>query len=212
MVLGVTGNIASGKSQVVELLRCKGAVVLSADQLAREVVAPGSVLLRRLVDRFGRQILRDDGSLDRKALAQLVFADDRIREELNRLMHPAIARLADERLAALRQSGAPLIVYEAPLLYETGAETRVDRVLVVTIDPQVQLARLCRRDQLEIDAARQRIAAQMAQDEKAARADYCIDNSGSHVALEEQVKKLWMQLTDESRGDLASAHGASDKP
>ncbi len=195
LILGITGNIASGKSLVAELLRRRGAVLLSADQLARDVVAPGSQLLDELADEFGRQILASDGSLDRKALADLVFADDAARDRLNSLLHPAIGQLAESRLAALRQTAAPLIVYEAPLLFEAGAQGRVDRVLVVTITPALQLKRLMERDHLTPEEAQQRIDAQMPQGEKVARADYLIDNSGSRAELERLVEKLWLRLT-----------------
>jgi len=195
LILGVTGSIASGKSLVAELLRQKGAVVLSADQLAREVVAPGSKTLAALVERFGPQILTTTGALDRERLGCLVFADVEARKNLNELMHPAIAQLAEERLAEMTQTGAPLVVYEAPLLYEAGAEQRVDKVLVVTAAPEVQLERLLQRDRLDVNAAQQRIAAQMPQAEKAARADYRIDNSVGLLELELLVDQLWVELT-----------------
>ena len=195
LILGVTGNIACGKSSVVALLERKGAAVLSADQLAREVVAPGTALLQQLVQTFGTRILASDGRLDREILARLVFAEAGARQRLNALMHPAIGQLAEKRLAELSATGVPLIVYEAPLLFEAGAEKRVDRVLVVTIDSSEQLRRLVLRDGLEADEARRRMAAQMAQEEKVARADYLIDNSGSPVELEAKVDQLWKRLT-----------------
>jgi dephospho-CoA kinase len=121
MILGVTGGIASGKSTVTEIFRSLGAAVVSADELAREAVRPGGETLRKLVERFGRQILLADGTLDRKALAARIFADPRQREDLNRITHPAVAALAAERLGRLAAKGERLIVYEAPLLFEAGA-------------------------------------------------------------------------------------------
>lgn len=194
MILGVTGNIASGKSLVAELLRRRGARVLSADQLAREIVAPGSALLAELAELFGAEVIGSDGGLNREILADIVFADEGARQRLNALLHPAIGRLAEERLAQLAASAAPLIVYEAPLLYEAGAEGRVDKVLVVTVSPKVQLERLCRRDRLDEEAASQRVAAQMPQADKVARADYLVDNSGSRAELEQRVERLWREL------------------
>ena len=205
LILGITGNIASGKSMIARAFADKGAALVSADQLAREAVAPGSPALRQLVDRFGEKILQADGSLDREALGEIVFADAQARKALNRITHPAIATLAERRLGALRQEpGLSLIVYEAPLLFEAGAEGRVDQVLVVTIDPQVQLRRLMDRDGLDETAARRRISAQLPQAEKVARADFVIDNSGSVAATLEQVDRLWERLV--KRG--ASAGGS----
>ena len=195
MILGVTGGIASGKSAVTNIFRSLGAAVVSADELAREAVRPGSDTLRRLVERFGRQILLPDGTLDRKALAARIFADPRQREELNRITHPAVAALSVERLGQLAASGERLIVYEAPLLFEAGAEHRVDAVLVVRVDPRLQLKRLMDRDGICEKEARDRVASQMPQEEKVARADYVIDNSGSPEETEAQVRNLFRRLT-----------------
>lgn len=194
MILGVTGNIASGKSLVAELLRKKGAAVLSADLLARELVEPGSRLLDRLVALFGESILAAGGGLDRGKLGELVFADDESRQKLNSMLHPEIARLSEQRLAALVKSGVALVVYEAPLLFEAGAEKRVDKVLVVTAEPDIQLQRLVARDQLDEAAAKLRISSQMPQQEKVRRADYVLDNSGGYADLEWAVDRLWLEL------------------
>lgn len=195
MVLGITGSIASGKSTVSVMFQARGATLVSADQLAREAVAPGSPALSRLVARFGREILQADGTLDRIRLGALIFADEAARRDLNAIVHPAIAALAEERLDRLRRAGGGLVIYEAPLLFEAGAESRVDRVLVVKIDPEVQLRRLMQRDGLDETAARQRIAAQMPQEEKLARADFVIDNSADREVTERQVAALWPLLT-----------------
>ena len=168
--------------------------MVSADELAREAVLPGSETLNRLVGQFGREILQADGALDRKALAERVFTNAGAREALNRITHPAIAALAEKRLQELSQQAGRLVVYEAPLLFEAGAEKRVDAVLVVRIDEPLQIERLLRRDGLTEEQARARIAAQMPQAEKVARADYVIDNSGSPEATAEQVKKIFRQL------------------
>lgn len=193
MILGVTGNIASGKSSVCRELARRGALVVDADQLAREVVAPGSPVLEQLVAAFGEDILKADGSLDRQCLGNLVFSVPAARDRLNAIIHPAIAALSVKRLQELR-ANAPLIVYEAPLLFEVGAETRVDKVLVVTINPEVQLTRLMKRDGLDQQSAQQRINAQMAQEQKIARADYVIDNSAGKEETMTQVERLWPLL------------------
>ncbi len=195
MILGLTGGIASGKSTIAQAFRKLGAVVVSADELAREAVLPGTTALRQLVERFGGQILAADGALDRAALARIVFADPQARQDLNRITHPAIAALAEKRLAELRRKGLALVVYEAPLLFEAGAERRVDAVLAVTVDEKLQLARVMLRDHLSREEALARISAQMPQSEKAARADFVIDNSGSIAQALDQVRELWQQLT-----------------
>jgi len=194
MVLGITGNIASGKSRVAELLGELGAAVVSADELAREAVAPGSAALAQIVGRFGREVLMPDGGLNREFLGDVVFDDPVARKDLEAITHPAIAALAVARLAELRASGLPLIAYEAPLLFEAGAEGRVDAVLVITVKESVQLERLMRRDGLDEQAARRRIAAQMPQQEKADRADYLIDNSGPWKDCAERVRELYLRL------------------
>ncbi len=196
MVLGITGSIASGKSSVAQEFERLGAVVVDADQLARAAVAPGSDGLDRLVKAFGGKILNTEGSLNRGYLADIVFADPEARKKLNEILHPAIAVLARSRLAELRtQPDIPLIVYEAPLLFEAGAQGRVDKVLVVRVDPHIQRQRLVQRDSLNGEEADNRIVAQMSQEEKLKRADYVIDNSGSLQEMKEQVVALWEELT-----------------
>ena len=195
LVLGVTGNISSGKSTVAKALEQHGAVVVDADQLARDVVEAGTKTLERLVGAFGEEILQSDGSLNRERLGQMVFADTKVRATLNQIVHPEIARKSIEVLQRLRErDDIPLVVYEAPLLFEVGAETRVDKVLVVKIDSKEQLKRLMSRDHLGEVEAKQRIAAQMSQDKKLARADYVIDNSGTISDVLLQVEKLWPKL------------------
>lgn len=195
MILGITGNIASGKSTVAAEFVRRGATLVDADQLAREIVAPDSPVLHQLVERFGTGILLQNGELNRERLGQIIFADSSAREDLNRITHPAIARLAVERLQRLKTSpNCPLIIYEAPLLFEAGAEDRVDQVLVVKIAPEVQLNRLMSRDGLDEAAARTRIAAQMLQQDKLARADLVIDNSGTREETLRQVDTIWRKL------------------
>lgn len=179
MILGLTGGIASGKSSVADCLVDCGAALVSADLLAREVVNSGSPTLATLVDAFGEDILTACGNLNREAMAQRVFADPVARRLLESITHPAIAHLAECRLAELRNAPHDLIVYEAPLLFEAGAQNRVDHVLVVVVDPDIQLARLMKRESLDVAEARRRIAAQWSQADKVQMADFVIDNSGT---------------------------------
>ncbi len=198
LVLGVTGNISSGKSTVARALEQRGAVVVDADQLAREVVETGTKTLERLVKAFGNEILQSDGSLNRERLGQMVFADTKVRATLNQIIHPEIGRKSVEVLQKLRERvDIPLVVYEAPLLFEVGAENRVDKILVVKIDPEEQLKRLMDRNHFSKLEAQQRIAAQMPQEKKLAQADYVVDNSGSIAETLQQVEELWARLVDE---------------
>ncbi len=197
MILGVTGGIATGKSTVAKMLAAKGAIVVSADVLSRQLVLPGSPVLSKLVQRFGGQILTKDGALNRQKLADLVFSDSIARQDLESVMHPAIALLSKQCLAQAvekQQSTGGLVVYEAPLLYEAGAESRVDKVLVVTVDSVVQLKRLQQRDQCDVVAAKSRVDSQMPQHEKARRADYVIDNSKSLLELQRHVDDVYREL------------------
>lgn len=194
MVLGLTGSIACGKSFVADTLVACGANLVSADLLAREIVNPGSPTLAKLVAAFGPDILTAGGSLNREVVAEKVFADPLARRRLESITHPAIAHLAECRLTELRNSPHDLIVYEAPLLFEAGAESRVDRVLVVLVDPVLQVERLMRRDELKELEARQRIAAQWPQADKVQKADFVIDNSGSPEQTRHAVTSLYHYL------------------
>jgi dephospho-CoA kinase len=203
MVLGLTGGIASGKSSVADMFAECGATLVSADMLAREVVNPGSPTLALLVEAFGLEILTSGGSLNREVMAQKVFADPLARHRLEAITHPAIAHLAECRLAELKNSPCDLIVYEAPLLFEAGAESRVDRILVVVIDPDLQVARLLTRDAINEAEARQRVASQWPQADKVQRADFVIDNSGSLEQTHHAVTSLYHYLV--GTADLESS-------
>jgi len=194
LVLGLTGTIASGKSSIAAMFADFGATVVSADQLAREAVAPGSATLHALVAAFGASIVDAAGTLVREALAQRVFDDPAARAQLNAITHPAIARLAEARLRELRTRHVPLVIYEAPLLFEAGAAQRVDLVLTVMLDPVVLRQRLAGRDHLAPAVMQARIDAQWPQAEKIARADFVIDNSGSLAETRRQVAALYQHL------------------
>jgi dephospho-CoA kinase len=210
MVLGLTGGIASGKSTVAEIFRQFGARVVSADELAREVVRPGSDTLREIVARFGAGVLDEAGHLRRKVLAERIFGDAGERAELNRITHPAIARLAAQRFGELERAGARLIVYDAPLLFEAGAEGQVDAVLVVTSEPVQQLERLMSRNGLSRKEALARIAAQMSQQDKIARADFVIDNSGPFDETRQQVRALMARLQNGPETGIPKKPGCSE--
>jgi len=190
VILGVTGGIASGKSTAASLLAQHGAYVISADQVAREVVKPGSELLARLVQMFGVEILAADKSLARKRLGELVFADPQARKRLEAVMHPAIAELSSQQLRSAAEEHT-LVVYEAPLLFEAGAHKRVDKVLCITVDPAVQLERLQQRDGCTLAQAQAQVEAQMPQHKKAELSDYIVDNSADFDALKLRIDQFF---------------------
>lgn len=206
MILGITGSIASGKTTVAQVFKSLGAVVVSADVLAREILHPGAKVLQQIVEYFGCQVLQEDGALNRQLMAKVIFNDDQARLVLNNITHPAIAKLAGKRLREAERGEAPLVVYDAPLLFEAGADRQVDKVLVVKVDSEVQLARLMARDGIDREQALVRIDSQMSQMEKIARADFVIDNSGSPPELKEQVRSLMEQLTGPSREPKGSGN------
>lgn len=196
IVLGITGGIACGKSLVCQFFRELGAAVLSADALAREVVRPGEEAYKQIVAHFGKEILTADGEIDRSRLAEKIFLAPAERQELNRITHPAIGRLADKRISALRQDPTvPLIIYEAPLLFEAKAEERVDLVLVVATTPKQQLERLMQRDSLSQAEALLRIAAQMPLAEKISRADILVENNAPRAATKKLIQQIFTELT-----------------
>lgn len=190
-LVGLTGGIGSGKSTVAELLEARGAVVIDADRLAREVVEPGTPGLAAVVDRFGVDVLRADGALDRPALGRLVFADDAARRDLEAIVHPAVRARAAELTAAA--PAAAVVVQVIPLLAETGQADAFDLVVVVDVDPEVQLARVRERDGLDAGQARARVRAQAGRAERLAVADVVIDNSGTPAELLAQVDRLWRE-------------------
>ena len=188
--IGLTGGIGSGKSTVSALLAARGAVVIDADRIAREVVEPGTPGLAAVVADFGGQVLRDDGSLDRAALAAVVFADPEARRRLDGIVHPLVRARAAE-LAAGAPEGA-VVVHDVPLLVETGQADSYDLVLVVRADPEVRVRRLVQRGLREEDA-RARIAAQATDEQRRAVADVVLDNDGTEQELAAQVDRFWAE-------------------
>ncbi len=189
-IIGLTGGIACGKSAVERLLAACGATVIDADQLAREVVAPGTEGLSELLSAFGQHLLLPDGSLDRTALGALVFADAAARARLNAILHPRIAAASQQAIAAALASDAPLVVYSAALLVEGGTHRGFDGLLVVTCSPETQRQRLAARDQLSDEAVNQRLAAQMPLAEKEAAATWLLRNDGTLEALRDATFAL----------------------
>ena len=193
-VVGLTGGIASGKSSVAKILENYGAVVVDADLLAREIVAPGAPAYQAIVEAFGNTVLRPDGTLDRTALGKLVFADVAARKVLEEITHPRIAEQAARRIEEERLRGTKVLFYVVPLLIEAGLVSTVDEVWLVSVDKEEQIKRLMKRDAIPREEALRKIAAQMPLLEKAAFADVIIDNDGLPEETERYVKSEWQRL------------------
>jgi len=197
--IGLTGGIGSGKSTVATLLAARGAVVVDADRIAREVLEPGTPGLSAVVTEFGPGVLTADGALDRAALAAIVFSDDDARRRLDGLVHP----LVRHRTAELVQAAPPdaVVVNDVPLLVETGQAGSYDLVLVVEADLETRVARLIGRGLTEADA-RARIVAQATDDQRRSVADVVLDNSGTPEELAAQVERFWAErVTPALAGD-----------
>lgn len=197
-IIGLTGGIATGVTTVASMFKELGAVVIEADKIAREVVEPGTEPYRKIVETFGRGVLNADGTIDRKKLGQIVFADDTARRRLNRITHTAIRHRIDEEVERIRKSDSDAVVLiDVPLLLDTtGPDTfDMDGVIVVTAGRDAQIERLVRRDTLPEEDAQRRVAAQRPVDEKAEEADWIVRNSGSLEETRRQVTSLWRQLT-----------------
>jgi dephospho-CoA kinase len=188
--IGLTGGIGSGKSTVSALLAARGAVIVDADRIAREVVEPDTPGLARIVEAFGEGVLAPDGSLDRAALAAVVFAEPEARRQLDGIVHP----LVRARAAELARAAPPdaVVVNDVPLLVETGQASSYDLVLVVEADPATRVSRLVQRG-LTAEDARARMEAQASDEERRAVADVVLDNSGTPEALAEQVDRFWTE-------------------
>lgn len=198
IVLGITGNIASGKSTVVKILQEHGAHHVDSDVVYGDLVQPGKPLLRTLAETFGEGIIAPDGSLDRKALGAIVFSDPEKLALLDRITHPAVIAESDRRAAAIPEG---VIVIDAVKLVESGHDAVCDEVWVVTIPEEIQVTRLMQRNTLTEKEARRRIVAQPPMGPKIARADRIIDNSGTVNDLRATVEAAWSMLVD---GDNAS--------
>lgn len=202
LTVGLTGGIGAGKSEVVRLLAARGALIVDADRLAREVVAPGTPGLAAVVAEFGPEVLTAEGELDRARLGRMVFADEERRRALNAIVHPLVA----ERSATLQAAAEPdaVVVHDVPLLAENDLQDRYDLVVVVDAAAETRLRRLVDvRGMAEADA-RARMAAQATRAQRLSVADVVVDNDGSREELERQVGELWERLLREAanRRDL----------
>ena len=194
LLVGLTGGIGSGKSTVARLLEKRGAVVFDADLLAREAVEPGTPGHAAVIERFGADVLAPGGELDREALASIVFADPAARRDLEQIVHPEVRRLFAEGSEAYRDTDR-VVVFSAPLLVETGMHTAFEILVVVSATVATQIERLMRQRGMSEPSIRARIEAQAPLEDKAAAADFLVDNEGSLDELESQVEQLWNDLS-----------------
>lgn len=194
LLVGLTGGIGSGKSTVARLLEKRGAVVFDADLLAREAVEPGTPGHAAVIERFGADVLAPGGELDREALASIVFADPSARRDLEEIVHPEVRRLFAEGSEAYRDTDR-VVVFSAPLLVETGMHTAFEILVVVSATVATQIERLMRQRGMSESSIRARIVAQAPLEDKAAVADFLVDNEGTLDELESQVDRLWNDLS-----------------
>ena len=198
IVVGLTGNIASGKSTVAALLAAHGATVIDADMLARRVVEPGTPALAAIADRWGTGMLAPDGTLDRSALRRVVFQSGAELEALNAIVHPEIERLRRAAVDAAREHGDRVVVCDIPLLFEKDLAPLFDRVVLVDAPRPLRLDRLVADRALDEAEAMRMIASQMPAELKRARADYVIENAGTRAELARRVDALWDVLAREA--------------
>lgn len=195
MIIGLTGGIASGKSTVSSMLKAHGAYIIDADKIAREIVEPGSPVLSRIVECFGKDMLNAEGKLNRKALGNIVFNNPDKLKLLNKITHPEIWRLIKEKIDFIsKNADKSIVVVDAAVLLEAGMDVLVDEVWLVCVNEDKQIKRLMDRDHLTAGEAEARIRSQMPVDEKKKYSDRIIDNNGDLEYTKEQVEKLWRHI------------------
>lgn len=191
MKIGLTGGIASGKTTVSNILKELGAELIDSDKIAHQVISKGNRGWKLVVEAFGKEILDNEGEINRSKLANIIFNDDRERKRLEEITHPLIIAEINRRM---RNSTSKPVVLDAPLLYETGLDRLVDQVWVVYVDRSTQLERLMKRDKLSLKEAKARIDSQLSLEKKKRLADKVICNMGSRKDLREKVIKLWEEI------------------
>lgn len=189
ILIGLTGGIGSGKSEVARLLTNRGAILIDADQIVRELQRPGAEVYLKMVELFGPEVVASDKSLDRAAIATRVFSDSNLLKTLNELIHPIVRRVMNERIESFRETDK-VVVLDIPLLVENPREG-LDGVLVVDLDADLALGRLVEQRNMSVEDANARIAKQATREQRLAIADHVIDNSGDRTQLEEKVETAW---------------------
>ncbi|MFZ4833489.1 dephospho-CoA kinase [Rouxiella sp. Mn2063] len=186
-IVALTGGIGSGKSTVANAFATRGAAIVDADVIAREVVQPGEPALEALAQRFGKQIIHSDGSLNRPLLREKIFNNSEDKQWVNNLLHPLIHARTQQ---IFREASAPYILWVVPLLVENGLQSKANRVLVVDVTPEIQLSRTTKRDNVSLQQAQQIISAQVSRPQRLAYADDIIDNNSTPDTIEPRVKAL----------------------
>lgn len=210
LLLGLTGGIGAGKSTVAALFRARGAGIVDADAIAREVVEPGEPALRALVAEFGAEVLAEDGALDRAALAASAFASPAATQALNAIMHPAISERTAVRLAELQDR--PVVVHDVPLLVENGLTAQYHLSVLIDVPEEVRLERLTTLRGLDRDDAQRRIRAQATDEQRRRACDARLDNAGTPDALEERFARLWDARLEPFRRNRAAGRPAEPLP
>jgi dephospho-CoA kinase len=204
LLVGLTGNIASGKSTVAQLLSERGATIIDADVLARRAVERGTQAFDAIVRRWGTSVLAPDGHLDRAALRRVVFGNPKELDALNDIVHPEVERLRDERIAEARARGDRIVVCDIPLLFEKKMADGFDRIILVDAPRPLRLERLVRDRGLRETEAMDMIAAQMPAELKRARTDFVVDNAGTLTELERRVNDIWASLMQDAMSKEAA--------
>jgi dephospho-CoA kinase len=195
ILVGLTGGVATGKSTVAKMFKQCGAAVINADLLARQVVEPGKPAWRAIVKLFGKTVLNQDRSLDRQALGSIIFHNPKKRRQLERIIHPRVAREQARLTKAItRKDPNAVVIYEVPLLFEAGVDKRVDKIIVVTADRNIQIARLKKRNGLSRAEAIRRIRSQMPLEKKTQQADHLLNGTLPRPSLRRQVGQLFRSL------------------
>ena len=205
LLVGLTGNIGSGKSTVAQMLSERGATIIDADVLARRAVEAGTPAFAKIVARWGSSILAPDGHLDRAALRRVVFADHAQLEELNQIVHPEVERLRGRLIDQAKRRGDRVVVCDIPLLFERHMTDRFDRILLVDSHRAIRLERLVKERGLRETEAMEMIAAQMPAELKRARADFIVENDGTFAQLERRVNEVWTSLVRDESGPRSAA-------
>ena len=191
IVIGLTGGIGSGKSEVSRMLRELGAEIIDADRIGHEAYLPNTQTYDRIVAEFGDDILQTNGEIDRKRLGARIFAEPEARERLNAIVHPRMYAMVEERIQRLRERGATAVVLDAAILIEAGWDSLVDEVWVVTAPEETVVQRIGQRNGLSAEQVRQRIRAQLTPEERARHAAVVIDNSRGLEELDTRVREVW---------------------
>ena len=193
ILIGLTGGIGCGKSEVSRLLADRGAIIVDADLIVRELQQPGGEIFNKIVEMFGTSVVAEDGSLNRGAVANEVFKDKEVLKKLNELIHPVVRRVMNERVKSYSDT-SKIVVLDIPLLVENPREG-LDGVVVVDLDPEIAVARIVDQRKMNIDDARARVANQSSREQRKAIANFLIDNSGDRKALDLQVDAAWSWIT-----------------